>query len=156
MLITLLSFSQNNPLSIPNKSSVSILKLSIPLKEPCLVISTENVGDTFALVNIKRIKAVNDKIEYMYECITLKDSLNSTIDSYKSLDATKNQTIAMMKIQLAKVNSDYQSQRLLSVDADKIMKDQETKLSNKNKIITILGASTGGLLGILILVLVIH
>ncbi len=116
---------------------------SEPVKEPSLVTFKENPGDTLALVDIKRIKNINEKLVYMYELMCIKDSLTSIVESYSDLVKTKNDIITSQKARIESLENYYKQSKDLLDKADKIISDQQKKIKTKNKIITALGISTG-------------
>jgi len=133
-------------------SQITILE---PLKEPCLVTFKENPVDTFALVNINRIKNINEKLVYMYELMCVKDSLYSIVDKYDGLVKTKNEIIRVQSLRIDDLNKFYQQAQSLLAKADKIMIDQNKKIKTKNRTIWGLGISTGALAGLLIISLIV-
>jgi ElaB/YqjD/DUF883 family membrane-anchored ribosome-binding protein len=125
-------------------STICVSQTSLePVKEPSLVTFKENPGDTLALVDIKRIKNINEKLVYMYELMCIKDSLTSIVESYSDLVKTKNDIITSQKARIESLENYYKQSKDLLDKADKIISDQQKKIKTKNKIITALGISTG-------------
>ena len=123
-----------------------------PAKEPCLIIFKESPTDTLALVNIERLKNINEKLIYMYELMNIKDSLYSAIDSYNVSTNVKNEIIKLQEKRIKDLSSLYLFQNDLLKQADVKITEQGYKIKQKNKVIWGLGISTGASVALLLIV----
>lgn len=122
-----------------------------PIKEPCLVTFKENPLDTFALINVQRLRNINEKILYMYELMEIKDSLYSAIDGFTSATKTRDEIIKVQAERILNLSELYRLQQSALVNADEQINKQDKQLKTKNKIITALGISTGASVLLLLL-----
>ena len=124
-------------------ASSSFSQIIEPIKEPSLVTFRDVSNDTFALININRVKNINEKLVYMYELMCVKDSLEDVINVYANLVNTKNNIIRLQENRITNLETLYKNTQTLLYKADDLLISYQDKVKKKNKVITALGVSTG-------------